>query len=155
MNLIKNEIHSAVYTACLLLAAVLFFSGCGQQEKPLTLSPETGEKMEVTLEGGDDFHMDYESGVLTVYEKKKVMMRCAFISEEQEKAQRESLTTMPFEIYREEDSYISYGAAGPEGMVHYTMYPVGKKTWIYAATHLPPEEADKVLGRLHFKEAAS
>lgn len=98
--------------------------------------------------------MEESSGVLVVYQKKKVMMRCAFISREQEQAQRASIITMPFEIHKEEENYISYSMAGPDGMVNYYMYPVGKKTWLYAATHLPPEAADKVLSRIHFKEGS-
>ena len=84
-----------------------------------------------------------------------MMLRCAVISEEQEKAQRASIITMPFEIHKQEKDYISYSMAGPEGMVNYYMYPVGKKTWLFAATHLPPEAAEKVLSRIHFREAKS
>ena len=62
---------------------------------------------------------------------------------------------MPFEIHKQEKDYISYSMAGPEGMVNYYMYPVGKKTWLFAATHLPPEAAEKVLSRIHFREAKS
>ena len=82
-------------------------------------------------------------------------MRCAFISKDQEQAQRASIITMPFEIHREDDHYISYSVAGPDGMVNYYMYPVGEKTWLFAATHLPPEAADKVLSRIHFKDVKS
>ena len=114
------------------------------------MKPETGENIQVTLDRGDDFSMEASSGVLLVYQKKKVMMRCAFISREQEQAQRASIITMPFEIHREEENYISYSTAGPDGMVNYYTYPVGKKTWLYVATHLPPEAEEKVLSRIHF-----
>ena len=59
---------------------------------------------------------------------------------------------MRFYIYMLEEHEFSYSKGGPDGMVNYYMYPVGKKTWLYAATHLPPEAAEKVLSRIHFKE---
>lgn len=143
--------HLKLKAASLLFSAVLL-AGCGLTDEKITMKPKTGESIQVTLDRGDDFSMEASSGVLLVYQKKKVMMRCAFISREQEQAQRASIITMPFEIHREEENYISYSMAGPDGMVNYYMYPVGKKTWLYAATHLPPEAAEKVLSRIHFKE---
>lgn len=143
--------HLKLKAAALLLSATLL-AGCGLTDEKITMKPETGDEIQVTLDGGDDFSMKETSGIILVYQKKKVMMRCAFISKEQEQAQRASIITMPFEIHREDDNYISYSMAGPDGMVNYYMYPVGKKTWLYAATHLPPEAAEKVLSRIHFKE---
>jgi hypothetical protein len=140
--------------AALLLSATLL-AGCGLTDEKITMKPETGDEIQVTLDGGDDFSMKETSGIILVYQKKKVMMRCAFISKEQEQAQRASIITMPFEIHKEEDNYISYSMAGPDGMVNYYMYPVGEKTWLFAATHLPPEAADKVLSRIHFKDVKS
>ncbi len=146
--------HLKLKAAALLLSATLL-AGCGLTDEKITMKPETGDEIQVTLDGGDDFSMKETSGIILVYQKKKVMMRCAFISKEQEQAQRASIITMPFEIHREEDNYISYSMAGPDGMVNYYMYPVGEKTWLFAATHLPPEAADKVLSRIHFKDVKS
>lgn len=146
--------HLKLKAAALLLSATLL-AGCGLTDEKITMKPETGDEIQVTLDGGDDFSMKKTSGIILVYQKKKVMMRCAFISKEQEQAQRASIITMPFEIHREDDHYISYSMAGPDGMVNYYMYPVGEKTWLFAATHLPPEAADKVLSRIHFKDVKS
>lgn len=146
--------HLKLKAAALLLSATLL-AGCGLTDEKITMKPETGDEIQVTLDGGDDFSMKETSGIILVYQKKKVMMRCAFISKEQEQAQRASIITMPFEIHREDDHYISYSMAGPDGMVNYYMYPVGEKTWLFAATHLPPEAADKVLSRIHFKDVKS
>lgn len=146
--------HLKLKAAALLLSATLL-AGCGLADEKITMKPETGDEIQVTLDGGDDFSMKETSGIILVYQKKKVMMRCAFISKEQEQAQRASIITMPFEIHREDDNYISYSMAGPDGMVNYYMYPVGEKTWLFAATHLPPEAADKVLSRIHFKDVKS
>lgn len=146
--------HLKLKAAALLLSATLL-AGCGLTDEKITMKPETGDEIQVTLDGGDDFSMKETSGIILVYQKKKVMMRCAFISKEQEQAQRASIITMPFEIHREDDNYISYSMAGPDGMVNYYMYPVGEKTWLFAATHLPPEAADKVLSRIHFKDVKS
>ena len=146
--------HLKLKAAALLLSATLL-AGCGLTDEKITMKPETGDEIQVTLDGGDDFSMEETSGIILVYQKKKVMMRCAFISKEQEQAQRASIITMPFEIHREDDHYISYSMAGPDGMVNYYMYPVGEKTWLFAATHLPPEAADKVLSRIHFKDVKS
>ena len=146
--------HLKLKAAALLLSATLL-AGCGLTDEKITMKPETGDEIQVTLDGGDDFSMKETSGIILVYQKKKVMMRCAFISKEQEQAQRASVITMPFEIHKEEDNYISYSMAGPDGMVNYYMYPVGEKTWLFAATHLPPEAADKVLSRIHFKDVKS
>ena len=146
--------HLKLKAAALLLSATLL-AGCGLTDEKITMKPETGDEIQVTLDGGDDFSMKETSGIILVYQKKKVMMRCAFISREQEQAQRASIITMPFEIHKEEDNYISYSMAGPDGMVNYYMYPVGEKTWLFAATHLPPEAADKVLSRIHFKDVKS
>lgn len=146
--------HLKLKAAALLLSATLL-AGCGLTDEKITMKPETGDEIQVTLDGGDDFSMKETSGIILVYQKKKVMMRCAFISKDQEQAQRASIITMPFEIHREDDHYISYSMAGPDGMVNYYMYPVGEKTWLFAATHLPPEAADKVLSRIHFKDVKS
>lgn len=146
--------HLKLKAAALLLSATLL-AGCGLTDEKITMKPETGDEIQVTLDGGDDFSMKETSGIILVYQKKKVMMRCAFISKEQEQAQRASIITMPFEIHREDDNYISYSMAGPDGMVNYYMYPVGEKTWLFAATHLPMEAADKVLSRIHFKDVKS
>ncbi|WP_297039228.1 hypothetical protein [uncultured Dialister sp.] len=146
--------HLKLKAAALLLSATLL-AGCGLTDEKITMKPETGDEIQVTLDGGDDFSMKETSGIILVYQKKKVMMRCAFISKDQEQAQRASIITMPFEIHREDDNYISYSMAGPDGMVNYYMYPVGEKTWLFAATHLPPEAADKVLSRIHFKDVKS
>lgn len=146
--------HLKLKAAALLFSATLL-AGCGLTDEKITMKPETGDEIQVTLDGGDDFSMKETSGIILVYQKKKVMMRCAFISKEQEQAQRASIITMPFEIHREDDHYISYSMAGPDGMVNYYMYPVGEKTWLFAATHLPPEAADKVLSRIHFKDVKS
>lgn len=146
--------HLKLKAAALLLSATLL-AGCGLTDEKITMKPETGDEIQVTLDGGDDFSMKETSGIILVYQKKKVMMRCAFISKEQEQAQRASIITMPFEIHREDDHYISYSMAGPDGMVNYYMYPVGEKTWLFAATYLPPEAADKVLSRIHFKDVKS
>ena len=146
--------HLKLKAAALLLSATLL-AGCGLIDEKITMKPETGDEIQVTLDGGDDFSMKETSGIILVYQKKKVMMRCAFISKEQEQAQRASIITMPFEIHREDDHYISYSMAGPDGMVNYYMYPVGEKTWLFAATHMPPEAADKVLSRIHFKDVKS
>lgn len=146
--------HLKLKAAALLLSATLL-AGCGLTDAKITMKPETGDEIQVTLDGGDDFSMKETSGIILVYQKKKVMMRCAFISKDQEQAQRASIITMPFEIHKEEDNYISYSMAGPDGMVNYYMYPVGEKTWLFAATHLPPEAADKVLSRIHFKDVKS
>jgi hypothetical protein len=146
--------HLKLKAAALLLSATLL-AGCGLTDEKITMKPETGDEIQVTLDRGDDFSMEETAGTILVYQKKKVMMRCAFISKDQEQAQRASIITMPFEIHKEEDSYISYSMAGPDGMVNYYMYPVGEKTWLFAATHLPPEAADKVLSRIHFKEVKS
>lgn len=146
--------HLKLKAAALLLSATLL-AGCGLTDEKITMKPETGDEIQITLDGGDDFSMKETSGIILVYQKKKVMMRCAFISKEQEQAQRASIITMPFEIHREDDNYISYSMAGPDGMVNYYMYPVGEKTWLFAATHLPPEAADKVLSRIHFKDVKS
>lgn len=146
--------HLKLKAAALLLFATLL-AGCGLTDEKITMKPETGDEIQVTLDGGDDFSMKETSGIILVYQKKKVMMRCAFISKDQEQAQRASIITMPFEIHKEEDNYISYSMAGPDGMVNYYMYPVGEKTWLFAATHLPPEAADKVLSRIHFKDVKS
>lgn len=146
--------HLKLKVAALLLSATLL-AGCGLTDEKITMKPETGDEIQVTLDGGDDFSMEETAGTIMVYQKKKVMMRCAFISKEQEQAQRASIITMPFEIHREDDHYISYSMAGPDGMVNYYMYPVGEKTWLFAATHLPPEAADKVLSRIHFKDVKS
>lgn len=146
--------HLKLKAAALLLSATLL-AGCGLTDEKITMKPETGDEIQVTLDGGDDFSMKETAGIILVYQKKKVMMRCAFISKEQEQAQRASIITMPFEIHREDDHYISYSMAGPDGMVNYYMYPVGEKTWLFAATHLPPEAADKVLSRIHFKDVKS
>lgn len=146
--------HLKLKAAALLLSAALL-AGCGLTDEKITMKPETGDEIQVTLDGGDDFSMKETSGIILVYQKKKVMMRCAFISKDQEQAQRASIITMPFEIHREDDNYISYSMAGPDGMVNYYMYPVGEKTWLFAATHLPPEAADKVLSRIHFKDVKS
>lgn len=146
--------HLKLKAAALLLSATLL-AGCGLTDEKITMKPETGDEIQVTLDGGDDFSMKETSGIILVYQKKKVMMRCAFISKEQEQAQWASIITMPFEIHREDDNYISYSMAGPDGMVNYYMYPVGEKTWLFAATHLPPEAADKVLSRIHFKDVKS
>ena len=146
--------HLKLKAAALLLSATLL-AGCGLTDEKITMKPETGDEIQVTLDGGDDFSMKETAGTIMVYQKKKVMMRCAFISKEQEQAQRASIITMPFEIHREDDHYISYSMAGPDGMVNYYMYPVGEKTWLFAATHLPPEAADKVLSRIHFKDVKS
>lgn len=146
--------HLKLKAAALLLSATLL-AGCGLTDEKITMKPETGDEIQVTLDGGDDFSMKETSGIILVYQKRKVMMRCAFISKEQEQAQRASIITMPFEIHREDDNYISYSMAGPDGMVNYYMYPVGEKTWLFAATHLPPEAADKVLSRIHFKDVKS
>lgn len=137
-----------------LAVFILLLTGCGKEENPnsITIPASTGEKIEVTLDTSDDFHMEKPNEVLLVYQKKKVMLRLAFISKEEEIKQRSAIITMPFEIYEERDDYISYAAAGSQGMVTYYMYPVGEKTWLYAGTHLPKEAADKVLSRLHFKE---
>lgn len=146
--------HLKLKAAALLLSATLL-AGCGLTDEKITMKPETGDEIQITLDGGDDFSMKETSGIILVYQKKKVMMRCAFISKEQEQAQRASIITMPFEIHREDDNYISYSMAGPDGMVNYYMYPVGETTWLFAATHLPPEAADKVLSRIHFKDVKS
>jgi hypothetical protein len=146
--------HLKLKAAVLLLSATLL-AGCGLTDEKITMKPETGDEIQVTLDGGDDFSMKETSGIILVYQKKKVMMRCAFISKDQEQAQRASIITMPFEIHREDENYISYSMAGPDGMVNYYMYPVGEKTWLFAATHLPPEAADKVLSRIHFKDVKS
>lgn len=146
--------HLKLKAAALLLSATLL-AGCSLTDEKITMKPETGDEIQVTLNGGDDFSMKETSGIILVYQKKKVMMRCAFISKDQEQAQRASIITMPFEIHREDDNYISYSMAGPDGMVNYYMYPVGEKTWLFAATHLPPEAADKVLSRIHFKDVKS
>ena len=146
--------HLKLKAAALLFSATLL-AGCGLTDEKITMKPETGDEIQVTLDGGDDFSMKETSGIILVYQKKKVMMRCAFISKDQEQAQRASIITMPFEIHKQEKDYISYSMAGPEGMVNYYMYPVGKKTWLFAATHLPPEAAEKVLSRIHFREAKS
>ena len=146
--------HLKLKAAALLLSATLL-AGCGLTDEKITMKPETGDEIQVTLDGGDDFSMKETAGTIMVYQKKKVMMRCAFISREQEQAQRASIITMPFEIHKEEDNYISYSIAGPDGMVNYYMYPVGEKTWLFAATHLPPEAADKVLSRIQFKDVKS
>lgn len=146
--------HLKLKAAALLLSATLL-AGCGLTDEKITMKPETGDEIQATLDGGDDFSMKETSGIILVYQKKKVMMRCAFISKDQEQAQRASIITMPFEIHKEEDNYISYSMAGPDGMVNYYMYPVGEKTWLFAATHLPPEAADKVLSRIHFKDVKS
>lgn len=146
--------HLKLKAAALLLSAALL-AGCGLTDEKITMKPETGDEIQVTLDRGDDFSMEETAGTILVYQKKKVMMRCAFISKDQEQAQRASIITMPFEIHREDDHYISYSMAGPDGMVNYYMYPVGEKTWLFAATHLPPEAADKVLSRIHFKDVKS
>lgn len=138
------------------LLAILFLiiSGCGKGEEVLTLASPSGEKIEVTLDGGDDFHMEELSGTLLVYQKKKVMLKVALLTKEQEEAQRASIITMPFEIHKSETNYISYGMAGPEGMVNYYIYPAfeGSDTWLYIATHLPQDAAENVQNRLHFRK---
>ena len=112
MNHLKLKAASLLFSAALL-------AGCGLTDEKITMKPETGENIQVTLDRGDDFSMEESSGVLVVYQKKKIMMRCAFISREQEQAQRASIITMPFEIHREEENYISYSKAGHDGMVNY------------------------------------
>ncbi len=135
-----------------LFVMALGLSACGSEKKTIAITPDTGEKIDVTLDGGDDFNMDYVNGVLMVYQKKKVMMRFAFITKDMAIAQKKSASKVPSEIHRDEDSYIFFSAAGPEGMVDYYLFPVGDKTWAYGATHLPPEAAEKVMGRLHFNK---
>ena len=135
-----------------LFAVVLGLSACGSEKKTLSITPDTGENISVTLDGGDDFHMDYVSGVLLVYQKKKVMMRFAFITKDMAQAQKKSIESVPSEMHRDEDSFIYFSKAGPEGMVDYYLFPVGDSTWAYGDTHLPPEAAEKVMGRLHFEK---
>jgi hypothetical protein len=135
-----------------LFVMVLGLSACGSEKKTITITPDTGEKIDVTLDGGDHFDIDYVNGVLMVYQKKKVMIRFAFITKDMAIAQKKSVSKVPSEIHRDEDSYIFFSAAGPEGMVDYYLFPVGDKTWAYGATHLPPEAAEKVMGRVHFEK---
>lgn len=144
-----------LFLSLLVILTVLFLiSGCGKKEETLTFTAPAGEKMEAFLDGSDGFHMENYSGTLLVYQKKKVMLKVAFLTKEQEQAQRASIITLPFEIRKSEDNYISYGMAGPEGMVNYYMYPAfeGSDTWLFIATHLPKETAEKVQSRLHFRK---
>ena len=143
--------HLKLKAASLLFSAVLL-AGCGLTDEKITMKPETGENIQVTLDRGDDFSMEASSGVLLVYQKKKVMIRFAFITKDMAIAQKKSVSKVPSEIHRDEDSYIFFSAAGPEGMVDYYLFPVGDKTWAYGATHLPPEAAEKVMGRVHFEK---
>lgn len=132
---------------CLLAGSL---TACGSEKKTISLAPDTGEALEVTLDGGDGYSMDHVNGVLMVYQKKKLMMQIALISREQEEDQRKSLPQMPSIIHKEDKDSMTYSIAGPKGMVNYYIYPVGEKTWAYGATYLPPEAAEKVLARIHF-----
>lgn len=134
-----------------ILSVVLLLSGCGKEAKTVDLKPETGEAVQATLDTGDDFDMEYTSGVLMVYQKKKVMMQVAFLNEEQRQGQLDRMRTGNMSrVLKEDGKSISYEMASAQGLVNYYIFPVGEKTYAYGATYLPPEAADKVWQRLHF-----
>lgn len=135
----------------ILLSVVLFLSGCGKETKTLDLKPETGETLQATLDLGEDFDMKYTSGVLMVYQKKKLMMQVAFLNEEQRKAQVDHMRQGNMSrVLKEDGKSISYEMTNAQGLVNYYIFPVGHETYAYGATYLPPEAADKVWQRLHF-----
>lgn len=134
-----------------VVSVMLLLSGCGKGTKTLDLKPETGEAVQATLDTGDDFDMEYTSGVLMVYQKKKVMMQVAFLNEEQRQGQLARMRNGNMSrVLKEEGKSISYEMASAQGLVNYYIFPVGEKTYAYGATYLPPEGADKVWERLHF-----
>lgn len=78
----KGEVflnHLKLKAASLLFSVVLL-AGCGLTDEKITMKPETGENIQVTLDRGDDFMEESSRVFVVVYQKKKVMMRCAFIS---------------------------------------------------------------------------
>ena len=61
MNSMK--LKAAALALCLGLLA-----GCGMDES-LIMTPETGEKIEVTLDRGDNFSMEETAGTVLVYQR--------------------------------------------------------------------------------------
>ena len=49
--------HLKLKAASLLFSAVLL-AGCGLTDEKITMKPETGESIQVTLDRGDDFSME-------------------------------------------------------------------------------------------------
>ena len=77
-----------------------------------------------------------------VYQKKKVMLQVAFINEEQRKSHIDHMRNSNMtEVLQEEGQSISYKKASAQGLVNYFIFPVGEKTYAYAATYLPEEAA--------------
>lgn len=135
----------------LVFSVVLLLTGCGKEMKTLDLKPDTGETVQATLDMGEDFDMKYVSGVLMVYQKKKLMLQVAFLDEAQRQAQLDHMREGNMSrVLKEEGQSISYEMTNAQGLVNYYIFPVGNQTYAYGATYLPPEAADKVWQRLHF-----
>ena len=134
----------------LFLCALLLLTGCGK-ESPETAEckVETGETIQAVLDTKDDFHMKYTSGVLMVYQKKKLMMQIAFLDDKQRQAQVDHMREGNMSrVLKEEGKRISYERTDAQGLVNYFIFPVGEKTYAYGATYLPEETAESVLQRL-------
>ena len=139
----------------LFLCALLLLTGCGK-ETPETAEckAETGETIQAVLDTKDDFHMKYTSGVLMVYQKKKLMMQIAFLNEEQRQAQVDHMRDGNMSrVLKEEGKRISYEKTDAQGLVNYFIFPVGETTYAYCATYLPEKTAESVLQRLTLKVA--
>ena len=151
MSLINKE--KSLYVMGLILAILLILSGCGKDRKEINVKADTGETVQATLQLGDDFDMNESSGVLMVYQKKKVMLQVAFINEEQRKTHIDHMRNSNMtEVLQEEGKSISYKKASAQGLVNYFIFPVGEKTYAYEATYLPEEAAKSVLNRLEFQK---
>ncbi len=151
MTIYKNK--TSLFLMSLFLGIALFLSGCGKETKNIDCTPDTGEKVEATLQLGDDFDMKYTSGVLMVYQKQKLMMQIAFIDEDQRQKHLDRVkNTNMSQVWQEEGKTISYQMASNQGLVNYFIFPVGEKTYAYAATYLPKDAAEGVMKRVELKK---
>ena len=151
MTIDKNNFYIALWG--LFLCVILFLTGCGKESQEIVAcKAETGETIQAVLDTKDDFHMKYTSGVLMVYQKKKLMMQIAFLDDKQRQAQVDHMREGNMSrVLKEDGKRISYERTDAQGLVNYFIFPVGEKTYAYGATYLPEEAAESVLQRMKWQ----
>ena len=150
MTIYKN--HITIYLIGLLCCVVFLLTGCSPEQKNIDIKADTGETIQATLALQDNFDMKESSGVLMVYQKKKLMMQIAFLDDKQRQAQVDHMREGNMSrVLKEEGKRISYERTDAQGLVNYFIFPVGEKTYAYGATYLPEEAAESVLQRMKWQ----
>lgn len=137
--------------AFLLGAVLLLSAGCGKEETVSVQTP-AGQTVTASLDGGDDFSIREVSGTLSVYQKKKLMLRIAFITAAQRAQRIDHVKLMGGgQDYKEEGDTVSFTQAGQQGLIYTRIVPVGEDTYAFGSTYLPEEAADAVWKRVHME----